>query len=244
MKQVLITGANKSIGLETARQLAQQGYFVYLGCRDLAKGQQAVAQLAEAGIAHVEAIQLDVCNKASIQTAEQTIRAKTNVLDVLINNAGVLGEMPQSALTTGTAQLREVFDTNFFGTIDVTQAFLDLLGQAPVPVIVNITSGLASLTLQSDPTWIHAPYKLAAYGPSKTALNAFTVFLAYELHTKGFKVNTVDPGQTATDFTGHQGGAVTDAARFVTQYAILGADGPTGKYFSRDAPAGETESPW
>lgn len=244
MKYVLITGANKSIGLETARQLTQQGYFVYLGCRDLAKGQQAVAELVKTGLSHVEAIQLDVCDKASIQAAEQTIREKTPVLDVLINNAGILGEMPQNALTTGTAQLREVFDTNFFGTIDVTQAFMDLLGQAPVPVIVNITSGLASLTLQSDPTWVHAPYKLAAYGPSKTALNAYTVFLAYELRAKGFKVNAVDPGQTATDFTGHQGGAVTDAARFVAHYAALGADGPTGKYFSRDAPAGETESPW
>ncbi|MDF7814931.1 SDR family oxidoreductase [Hymenobacter sp. YC55] len=244
MKHVLITGANKSIGLETARQLAQQGYFVYLGCRDLAKGQQAVANLAEAGLPHVEAIQLDVCDKASIQAAAKTIQAKTNVLDALINNAGVLGQMPQNALTTGTDQIREIFDTNFFGTIDVTQAFLELLGQAPVPVIVNITSGLASLTLQSDPTWIHAPYKLAAYGSSKTALNAYTVFLAYELGAKNFKVNAVDPGQTATDFTGYQGGAVTDAARFVVQYATIGADGPTGKYFSRDAPAGETESPW
>jgi NAD(P)-dependent dehydrogenase (short-subunit alcohol dehydrogenase family) len=244
MQHVLITGANKSIGLETARQLAEQGYFVYLGCRDLAKGQQAVAHLAEAGLPHVEAIQLDVCDQASIQAAKHTIREKTPVLDVLINNAGILGEMPQNASTTGTAQLREVFDTNFFGTIDVTQAFLDLLEQAPVPVIVNITSGLASLTLQSDPTWVHAPYKLAAYGPSKTALNAYTVFLAYELQAKGFKVNAVDPGQTATDFTRHQGGAVTDAARFVAQYAVLGADGPTGRYFSRDAPVGETESPW
>ncbi|WP_045690441.1 SDR family NAD(P)-dependent oxidoreductase [Hymenobacter sp. AT01-02] len=244
MKHVLITGANKSIGLETARQLAHQGYFVYLGCRDLVKGQQAVAHLTEAGLPHVEAIQLDVCDKASIQAAEKTIRAKTSVLDVLINNAGVLGGFPQNALITDTDQIREIFNTNFFGTIEVTLTFLDLLEQAPVPVIVNISSGLASLTLQSDPTWIHAPYKLAAYGSSKTALNAYTVFLAYELQAKGFKVNAVDPGQTATDFTGHQGGAVTDAARFVTQYATIGADGPTGKYFSRDAPAGETESPW
>ncbi|TGD77674.1 SDR family NAD(P)-dependent oxidoreductase [Hymenobacter wooponensis] len=244
MKHVLITGANKSIGLETARLLAQQGYFVYLGCRDLVKGQQAVAHLAEAGLAHVEAVQLDVCDKASIQAAAKTIRAKTSVLDVLINNAGVLGAMPQNALLTGPDQIREVFDTNFFGPIEVTLAFLELLEPAPVPVIVNITSGLASLTLQSDPTWIHAPYKLAAYGPSKTALNAHTVFLAHELRAKGFKVNAVDPGQTATDFTGHQGGAVTDAAQFVVHYATIGADGPTGKYFSRDAPAGETESPW
>ncbi|MDF7814121.1 SDR family NAD(P)-dependent oxidoreductase [Hymenobacter sp. YC55] len=244
MKHVLITGANKSIGLETARLLVQQGYFVYLGCRDLAKGQQAVTHLAEAGLTHVEAIQLDVCDKASIMAAAKTIREKTSILDVLINNAGVLGEMPQNASTIGTDQLRKVFDTNFFGLIDVTQAFLDLLGPAPVPVIINITSGLASLTLQSDPAWIHAPYKLAAYGPSKTALNAYTVFLADELRAKGFKVNAVDPGQTATDFIGHQGGAVADAARFVVQYATIGADGPTGKYFSRDAPAGETESPW
>ncbi|WP_324670505.1 SDR family NAD(P)-dependent oxidoreductase [Hymenobacter sp. GOD-10R] len=244
MKHVLITGANKSIGLETARQLAQQGYFVFLGCRDLAKGQQAVAHLAETGLAHVEAVQLDVCDKASIQAAEKTIREKTTVLDGLINNAGVLGQLPQHASETSLDQLREVFETNFFGAIEVTQAFLGLLKSAPVPVVVNITSGLASLTLQSDPTWIHAPYKLAAYGSSKTALNAYTVFLADELREQGFKVNAVDPGQTATDFTGYQGGAVTDAAQFVAQYATLGADGPTGKYFSRDAPAGETESPW
>ena len=244
MKNVLITGANKSIGLETARQLAQQGYFIYLGCRDLANGQQAVAQLAEAGLTHIEAIQLDVCDKASIQAAEKAISRKTSSLDVLINNAGVLGTMPQHAATTSTDQIREVFNTNFFGTIDVTQAFLALLGKAEVPVIVNITSGLASLTLQSDPTWVHAAYKFASYGPSKTALNAYTVALAYELREQGFKVNAVDPGQTATDFTGHLGGSVAEAARFVAQYATLGADGPTGKYFSKEIAAGHSESPW
>jgi NAD(P)-dependent dehydrogenase (short-subunit alcohol dehydrogenase family) len=244
MKNVLITGANKSIGLETARQLAEQGHFIYLGCRDLANGQQVVAQLVEAGLPHVTAIQLDVCDKASIQAAEQTIRQQAGVLDVLINNAGILGELPQRAVDLPTDQIRAVFNTNFFGTIDVTQAFLGLLEQAAVPVIVNVTSGLASLTLHSDPTWKFTAYKFAAYGPSKTALNAYTVALAYELREKGFKVNAVDPGQTATDFTGHQGGSVTEAARFVGQYALLGADGPTGKYFSKDVPAGQTQSPW
>lgn len=122
MKTALITGANKSIGYEAARQLLQQGYYVYVGSRNLANGQQAVAQLKAEGLTQVEPIQLDVTDRHSITAARQALGQKTAVLDVLINNAGILGGMSQPALTTSTDTIREVFDTNVFGVIEVTQA--------------------------------------------------------------------------------------------------------------------------
>jgi NAD(P)-dependent dehydrogenase (short-subunit alcohol dehydrogenase family) len=245
MKTAFITGANKSIGFETARQLAQKGYFVYLGCRDLEKGQRAVEQLKQEGLSKVEAVQIDVCDRNSIEAAKESLTSKISSLDLLINNAGIAGKVPQNASDTSSEEIRRVFDTNFFGTIDVTQAFLGLLGKAETPVIVNLSSGLASLTLHGDPEWMFYPYKGATYGPSKTAQNAYTVALAYEMRDKGFKINAVDPGFTATDFNQHRGqGTVVDAARFVVQYATLGADGPTGKYFSLESTAENHENPW
>jgi NAD(P)-dependent dehydrogenase (short-subunit alcohol dehydrogenase family) len=242
MKTALITGANKSIGFETARQLAKKGYFVYLGSRDIKKGEEAVAQLRKEGLTKVEAVQIDVSNKESINAALHTISKKSASLDLLVNNAGILGVLPQDTTTTDTAKIRETFDTNFFGTIDVTLAFLDLLRKSAQPVIVNVTSGLASLTLHSDPSWPYYAFKGACYGPSKTALNAYTIALAYELRDT-FRINAVDPGYTATDFNQHRGhGNVADAAGFVVKYATIGADGPTGKFFSHDA-EGEV-SPW
>lgn len=241
MKTALITGANKSIGFETARQLIKKGYFVYLGSRDLEKGKEAVASLKAEGLTQLQAIQIDVSNKDSIAAARNSITS----LDVLINNAGVAGGFPQEATKTDTAVIREVFDTNFFGTIDVTQAFLDLLRKSDAPVIVNVTSGLGSLTLHSDPNWKYYGVKGAAYGPSKTALNAYTIVLAYELRETPFRVNVVDPGYTATDFNHHSGpGTVEDAAAFVVKYATVPADGPTGKFFSKDYTEEGNESPW
>ena len=234
MKKVLITGANKSIGFETARQLTAQGYFVYLGSRDLEKGVEAAAKLNNA-----QALQIDVTDPASIAAARQ----KVSSLDVLINNAGINGGFPQPPAATPVSTIRNVFETNFFGVIEVTLAFLDLLQQSPEPRIVNVTSGLGSLTLHSDPSWKYYTVKGSAYGPSKTALNAYTVHLAYALKDTPFKVNVVDPGYTATDFNQHRGpGSVEDAARIIVKYATIGADGPTGRYFSNDI-EGE-ESPW
>lgn len=245
MKTALITGANKSIGFETARQLAQKGYFVYIGSRDLEKGQKAAAQLQAEGFSNVEAIQLDVSNKDSIRAAQQWLSQKITALDVLVNNAGISGGFDQKPSLTNTDKIREVFDTNFFGVIDVTQVFLSLLSKSALPVIVNVTSGLASLTLHSDPSWQFYSYKGASYGPSKTALNAYTVALAYELKETAFKVNVVDPGFTATDFNNHHGiKNVEDSASFVAKYAMLEADGPTGKYFSHDYEPNNNESPW
>lgn len=245
MKTALITGANKSIGFETARQLVQQGYYVYLGSRDIQKGQQAVSQLQSEGFSNVEPIVIDVDNPDSIKAARETLGQKTGVLDVLINNAGISGKLPQPALSTDVSLFRQVLETNFFGVIEVTQAFIDLLRQSPEPRIVNVTSGLGSLTLHNDPAWQYYKIKPAVYVASKAALNAYTIVLAYELHDTPFKVNAVDPGYTATDFNHHSGpGSVPDAAARVVKAAVLGPDGPTGQFFSDDNAPETGISPW
>jgi NAD(P)-dependent dehydrogenase (short-subunit alcohol dehydrogenase family) len=245
MKTALITGANKSIGLETARQLLQLGYYVYLGSRDLQNGQQAVAQLQSEGLSTVEPLQLDVTDSASVAAARQTLGQKTQALDVLINNAGILGGMVQPASSTDVSLIKEVFETNVFGVIAVTQAFIDLLQASPEPRIVNVTSGLGSLTLHNDPSWKYYAVKGAAYQPSKAALNAYTIMLAYELRNTPFKVNAVDPGYTATDFNHHSGpGSVSDAAARVVKAAVIGPDGPTSQFFSDDNAPETGISPW
>ena len=172
MKTVLITGANKSIGFEAARQLLQQGYYVYLGCRDLQKGEQAVSQLQAEGLNQVEPVKIDVNDIESIKAAREALGQKITALDVLINNAGISGSLPQPSLETDISTFRQVFETNFFGVIEVTQAFIDLLKQSPEPRIVNVTSGLGSLTLHNDPSWKYYNVKAAVYVPSKAALNA------------------------------------------------------------------------
>ena len=245
MKTVLITGANKGIGLETARQLLQQGYYVYLGCRDMEKGQQAISQLQSEGLSQVEPIEIDADQIESIKAAREVLGRKTKVLDVLINNAGILGDMHQTPLETDINVFKQVFETNFFGVIEVTQAFIDLLRQSPEPRIVNVTSGLGSLTLHNDPSWKHYMVKPACYAPSKAALNAYTIMLAYNLRDTSFKINAVDPGYTATDFNNHSGpGTVQDAAARVVKAALLGPDGPTGQFFSDDNAPETGISPW
>ena len=246
MKYALITGANKSIGFETARQLLQQGYYVYLGSRSLENGQQAVAQLHAEGLTQVEPVQLDVTDAASVAAARQVIGQQGAGLDVLINNAGISGGgVPQTALATDVAVFKEVYDTNVFGVVQTTQAFVDLLRAAPAPRIVNVTSGLGSVSLNADPTWKYYAVKTAAYGSSKAALNMYTLVLAYELRDTAFKVNAVDPGYTATDFNHHSGpGTVPDAAARVVKAALLPADGPTGQFFSDDNAPDTGISPW
>ncbi|MGI4884907.1 MAG: SDR family oxidoreductase [Janthinobacterium lividum] len=245
MKYALITGANKSIGFETARQLLQRGHYVYLGSRTLENGRQAAAQLRAEGLAQVEPIQLDVTDSASVAAARQAIGQRTTVLDVLVNNAGIGGGLPQTAIATDVTVFKDVYDTNVFGVVQTTQAFLDLLRQAAEPRIVNVTSGLGSLALNADPAWKYYAVKTAAYGSSKAALNMYTIVLAYELRDTPFKVNAVDPGYTATDFNGHSGpGSVPDAAARVAKAALLGPDGPTGQFFSDDNAPDTGISPW
>ena len=244
MKKVLITGANRSIGLETARQMLQKGYYVYLGSRNLENGLEAVEKLKAEGLNEAEAIQVDVSDDESVKTARVEIGKKTESLDVLINNAGILGGMMQTTNAEITV-FKEVFETNLFGVVRVTQNFMDLLKKSSEPRIVNVTSGLGSLTLHNDPTWKYYKVKAAIYNSSKAALNMFTISLAYELRDTPFKVNAVDPGFTATDFNGNSGtGTVEDAAGRLVKYAIIDADGPTGKFFSDDNSPDTGESPW
>jgi len=235
MKSALVTGANKSIGFETAKQLAQLGYFVYIGSRDKTKGRKAIENLKEMGITNVDCIQLDVTDIHSIKAARQELQAKTQKLDILINNAGISGGFPQPATKVSIDTLRLVFETNFFGAVQVIQEFIELLEESDQPRIVNVTTELSSLTNHSDPKWKFAQFKPAAYGPSKTALNAYTVMLAVELKDTNFKVNCVCPGFTATDFNNHQGTkTVEQGASVIVKYATLDTNGATGKFFGEE----------
>jgi NAD(P)-dependent dehydrogenase (short-subunit alcohol dehydrogenase family) len=245
MKSALVTGANKGIGLEVAKLLAQHGFFVYVGSRTLANGQAAVAQLQAAGLTNLEAVQLDVTQPDSIRAARAAIGAKTPMLDVLVNNAGISGDLSQSARETTLEQYQTVFATNVFGVAGVTQAFLDLLEQSAQPRIVNVSSAMASLTLFADFENANSAYRVPVYQASKTALNMYTLNLAYELRDTPFKVNAVCPGYTQTDFTGHQGtSTVEEAGQRIAKYALLGPDGPTGKYFSEEYFPAPATCPW
>jgi len=240
MKTVLITGANKGIGLETAKQMAQLGYFVYLGSRDKGKGLDAISKLKASGLSNIELLEIDVTNINSIKQAKQELETKIEALDILINNAGIAGEQPQTASGVGLENLRNIFETNFFGVVQTTQEFIPLLKKSGDPRIINVSSSLGSSTLHSDPESKPASWgAYDAYGCSKTALNAFTVALAYEFKGTNFKINSVAPGYTATDLNQHKGTqTVEQAARIIVKYATL-ADGATGKYFRETG-----EIPW
>ncbi len=235
MKNVLITGANKGIGFETARQMAQLGFFVHLGSREKARGIDAVRMLKESGIFNVELIEIDVTNIDSIKEARQELETKIVALDVLINNAGIAGEQPQNMSAGPIDNLRKVFETNFFGAVQTTQQFIDLLKKSDEPRIVNVSSGLGSLTAHSRTTDNPNMGMYDAYSCSKTALNAFTVMLAGEFRGTKFKINSIGPGYTETDLNGHSGTqTVEEAARRIVKYATIGVDGPTGGFFKDD----------
>lgn len=245
MKSALITGANKGIGFETARQLLQRGFYVYLGSRDLRNGQDAVEKLKSEGLTDVEAIRLDVTNEDSVKAAREEVGKRTHVLDALVNNAGVNGGSPYTALGAHPHQFMATFDTNVFGVARVTQAFIDLLRESPEPRIVNVSTSVGSLSLQSNPAWPAYEYaKYAVYGSSKAALNMYTVHLAYELRDTPFKVNAVCPGYTSTDFTFHNGGDVEIAGSLIVKYVLVDQNGPTGKFFSEETNPETGEIPW
>lgn len=235
MKSALITGANKGIGFETAKQLLQNGFHVYIGSRNLKNGLEAVEELKAQQLSNVEAIQLDVTDENSVRNARTEIEKKRDSLDVLINNAGINGGAPYTALEANPKQFQDTFNTNVFGVASVTQAFIDLLKKSPEPRIVNVSTSVGSLTLQSDPDWMGYHFaKYAVYGASKAALNMLTVHLAYELRDTAFKVNAVCPGYTKTDFTGFNGGEVEIAGKRIVKYALLDKDGVTGNFISEE----------
>ncbi|GAB3641366.1 SDR family oxidoreductase [Spirosoma arcticum] len=245
MKSALVTGANKGIGLEVARQLAQQGFFVYLGCRNLENGLAAAQKLNADGINQVEAIQLDVTDSESVWAARAVIGEKTSVLDVLVNNAGISGGIPQSALDATIDQFQEVYETNLFGVVRVTQAFIDLLKQSDEPRIVNVTSSMGSLSLAAGPASGDYHNQLSVYQSSKSALNMYTISLAYALRDTPFRVNAVCPGYTQTDFTNHQGtSTVEQAGQRIAKYALIDQNGPTGKFISEEYFPEPASCPW
>lgn len=245
MKSALVTGANKSIGLEVARQLAQKGVYVYLGSRTIENGIAAVKKLKTEGLNNVEAIQLDITDDESVKNARTEIGKRTKTLDILINNAGIFGGYPQGALDSTIDQFKTAYDTNVYGVVRVTQAFIDLLKKSSTPRIVNVSSSQGSITLHSDPSYKYYNYKAAVYLSSKSAMNMYTVVLAYELRDSNFKINAVCPGYTKTDFNGHRGpGSVEDAGKRIIKYALTDKDGPTGKFFSEENNSETGEIPW
>jgi len=240
MKTVFITGANTGIGFETARQLAQLGHFVYLGCRDQAKGLAAINKLRHLGLSNAEMIEIDIADIGSVTKAKKELESKIEALDILINNAGITGDQPQNISASPIENFRKVFDTNYFGTIQTTQQLIPLLKKSRQPVIVNVASELGSLTmhtsLERNPDW--DIYN--AYGSSKTAVNSFTVMLANEFSDTNFKINSVTPGYTATELNDYKGTkTVEEGAGPIVKCAMLDKDGPTGKFFKDGG-----EVPW
>ncbi|MFE3187604.1 SDR family NAD(P)-dependent oxidoreductase [Nocardia sp. NPDC059240] len=233
MSRILITGANKGIGFETARRLLAEGHTVYLGSRDAARGERAAAELG------ANAIQIDIEDDASVDAAAARIRAEGG-LDVLINNAGIQAEMNADGSVVGAADLtadimRNTFETNVFGTVRVLHAFLPLLQEASAPVVVNVSSGLASLTLTAQAGTSAHHYPGVAYPASKTVVNALTI--QYASAFPNIRINSVEPGYTKTDLnlnSGHQ--TVEEAAEIIVRMAQIGADGPTGGYFDINGP--------
>jgi NAD(P)-dependent dehydrogenase (short-subunit alcohol dehydrogenase family) len=238
----LVTGANKGIGLQIAKDLAKHGLTVLVGSRDLKNGETAAKSIG----ADAHAIQLDVTNQASIATAAERIRNEFGRLDVLVNNAGISRKpgTPPEELTklnipsvSSLDNVRAVFETNVFGVMAVTQAMLPLLREAPAGRIVNLGSSSGSLTLNSDPSYEHRHVFGAAYSPSKTALHAISLAFAIELEQTNIKVNIACPGFTATDLNNFRGTrTVEQGAREAVRLALIGADGPTGTFSDEDGP--------
>jgi len=232
MTTTLITGANKGLGKETARQLAAAGHTVYLGARDQNRGRAAAKELG------TRFVQLDVTDDASVAAALAQVEADGG-LDVLVNNAGIERRLPDNGIVTAAQttaeEIRTIFETNVFGLVRVTHAFLPLLEKSPSPAIVNVSSGLASLTGLSDPdSYIHF-YPGVGYPASKTTVNAITVQFAKAF--PGMRINAVDPGYTSTDLNGRTGTqSVEEGAEIIVRMAQIRADGPTGTFMSARGP--------
>lgn len=238
-KTALITGANKSIGFETARRLGELGYAIWLGSRNAERGEAAANNLRELGYA-IRVLDIDVTNDESVKAAAARVQQEDGRLDVLINNAGILGGQPAAPSLQSVAEIKTVYETNVFGPIRTTQAFLPLLKAASHANIVMVSSGLGSLGWLTDPTNEFYGVNVLGYNSSKSALNAITVSFAKELAEAGIKVNVADPGYTKTDFNQHSGyRTVQQAAEVIVQLATLDETGPTGSYFND-----EGKVPW
>ncbi|HWN32512.1 MAG TPA: SDR family oxidoreductase [Pseudonocardia sp.] len=229
----LITGANKGIGKTAAARLAGLGWTVLIGARDPERGSAAAEQLAAEGH-QVEFVALDVTSDESVAAAVKQIDASYGRLDVLVNNAGIAGPRV-AALETGPDELRACYETNVFGPVRVTRAFVALLGRSANPRVVMVSSGMGSLAVTTDPARIESQFVSLSYPSSKTALNMITSQYAKALPE--FRVNAVDPGYTATDLNGRSGSqTLEEGSDALVALASIGPDGPTGGFFDRHGP--------
>lgn len=231
----LITGANKGIGFEIARGLGAMNMVVLVGARNEARGKEAAAKLKGEGI-DARFVPLDVTNRETTSRAARWIEDQFGHLDILVNNAGI-GEWGSKPSDVDMAKVREVYETNLFGPIAVTQAMLPLLRLSKNGRIVNVSSSLGSLSLASDPASPISQFLALGYNTSKTALNSATVQFANELRGTSIKVNAVCPGYCATDINGHSGPrSAAQGAIAPVRYATIDEDGPTGGYFDENGP--------
>ena len=239
-KIAFITGANRGLGLQTARELGRQEITVVLGVRDLSKAQPAMKALRDEGI-NPEIIRLDVADASTYREAFEFFESGYGRFDILVNNAGVWLEDPPPKVAqpggnrTSTLPdeiLRKTFETNFFGTVALTQQLLPLLRKSIAGRIVNVSSIQGSLTLQSDSSSPIYPYKVFAYDTAKAALNSFTIHLAHELKDTPIKVNSAHPGWVKTDMGGRDASLeISEGGKTSAWLATLPADGPTGGFF-------------
>jgi NAD(P)-dependent dehydrogenase (short-subunit alcohol dehydrogenase family) len=232
-KIALITGANKGIGLEIARQLGRKEITVLIGARDDKRGQESANRLRDEGI-DARFVQLDVTDQTTIDATSEYIEREFGRLDILVNNAAIaIDDGPPSRL--GMDVLRRTYDTNFFGQFATLKAMLPLLRKSEAGRIVNMSSSLGSLAQTGDPNFEFADANLLAYNSSKTALNAMTVQFANELRGTPIKINSACPGYVATDMNNHGGyRTVEQGAKIAVELATLPADGPTGGFFNED----------
>lgn len=243
VKIALVTGANKGLGHETCRRLAEHGIKVLLGARNKRKGSEAAKKLRDEGL-DVEFIHLDVTSSDDIRNVKKYIEEKFGKLDILVNNAGMVH--PEEPLFTNSTEtvspkaLRETFDVNFFGLVEITQALLQLIRKSDAGRIVNISSILGSLGIHSNQDSGTGQIMPFAYDSSKTAVNAFTIHLAAALKETPIKVNSAHPGWVKTDLGGDQAPmGIKEGALTTIRLATLGDEGPTGGFFHFD-----DELPW
>jgi len=235
-KIALVTGATRGIGLETVRQLASKGVHVILAGRDKSKAEDAAQSLRDAKL-DVSSIALDVTDSKSIAAAAKEVDAKHGKLDILINNAGVLLDDMQKKPSEQTIDVwRKTFDTNVFGLVETTNAFLPLIKKSDAGRIVNVSSILGSIAEHLDPNSPIYHFKVPAYDVSKSAVNAWTVHLAYELRETPIKVNTIHPGSVKTDMNAQGALDVETGAKSSVELALIGNDGPTGSFSHLGSP--------